>query len=59
MSGKGLQLSGMLGSQQVELVTYFDVSGSYGPAQSLIVFQMPYPVGASDTFAYNGTITKQ
>jgi hypothetical protein len=58
MAGKTMQLSGMLGTQQVELETYFDVAGAYsGAPESLIVYQMPYPVGAGHTDGYSGTLS--
>jgi hypothetical protein len=60
MIGNTLQLSGILGNQQVELVAYFDVKGIYGgPPQSLIFYQLPYPISAQQTAymnGYNGTL---
>jgi hypothetical protein len=57
MSGKTMQLSGMLGAQQVDLETYFDVAGAYGGApESLIIWQMAYPVG-NHGLGYAGTLS--
>ncbi len=62
MIGNTMQLSGILSSQQVELVAYFDIRGAYGgPAQSLIVFQLAYPISTQaepgpSTYGYNGTL---
>lgn len=61
MIGNTMQLSGILGSQQVELVAYFDVKGAYGgSAQSLIVYQLAYPISTQATdnteLGYMGTL---
>lgn len=58
MIGNTLQLSGTIGSQQVEIVRYFDVKGIYGGAsRSLIVFQTPYPTSTTHgTYTYCGTL---
>jgi hypothetical protein len=62
MIGNTMQLSGILGSQQVELVAYYDVKGAYGGStQSLIVFQNAYPISTQvepgpSTQGYNGTL---
>lgn len=56
--GKTIQLSGMVSSQDVEFVAYYDVEGVYGGIpQSLIVFQTPYPTSTKNgTYGYNGTL---
>ena len=56
--GNTMQLSGIVGSQEVEFVTYLDVKGVYGGIpQSLIVIQMPYPTSTKNgTFGENGTL---
>lgn len=61
MTGNAMQLSGILGNQEVELVAYYDVKGVYGgSAQSLIVFQNSYPISTqqkgTSTYGYSGTL---
>ena len=58
MIGNTMQVSGTVGSQQVEFVAYFDVKGVYGGLpRSLIVFQMPYPTTTvHGTLGYSGTL---
>jgi hypothetical protein len=58
MIGNTLQLSGTVGTQQVEFVGYFDLHGAYGGSpESLIVFQMPYPISPTNgAYAYSGTL---
>ena len=61
MFGNAMEISGMVGSQQVTLAAYFDVEGVYaGVPRSLIVFQLPYPTSAAtkySTYGYNGTLS--
>jgi len=58
MIGNTIQVSGTIGTQQVELVGYFDIQGLYGGSpESLIVFQIPYPISPPNWIsAYSGTL---
>jgi hypothetical protein len=60
MFGNAMQLSGMVGTQQVTLAAYFNAEGlDNGVPRSLSVFQLPYPTSAAtkySTYGNNGTL---